>query len=136
MSVDSILSRLDGVKKTGTDKWIAKCPAHDDRSPSLAIRYTDDGKTLLHCFAGCQPREVVEAIGLGLGDLFPKNRSYSRPSPRPSIPSRDRLICLSEETTAVFLAAERLARGEMLEDEDMDRLKQAAQRSGYGQHGI
>ena len=42
-STIELLSRLDGVKQTGRNKWKAKCPAHDDNSPSLHIRECDDG---------------------------------------------------------------------------------------------
>ncbi len=69
MSVDSILPRLDGVRENGPGKWIAKCPAHEDRSPSLAIR-ADGDRILVHCFAGCSAIEVMGAIGLGLKDLY------------------------------------------------------------------
>jgi hypothetical protein len=37
-----LLSLLSGVKNTGRDKWLALCPAHDDRSPSLGIKQLDD----------------------------------------------------------------------------------------------
>ena len=52
MSADALLSRLDGVKKTGHGQWIARCPAHEDRSPSLSIAEKDD-RVLVHCHAGC-----------------------------------------------------------------------------------
>jgi hypothetical protein len=42
---------------------MVECPAHDDRRPSLSIRGAD-AKALLHCFAGCAPERVVEALGL------------------------------------------------------------------------
>jgi putative DNA primase/helicase len=41
--------------------WIARCPAHDDREPSLSIRDVD-GKVLVHCHAGCHQRAVIEAL--------------------------------------------------------------------------
>jgi DNA primase len=47
-----LLSRLTGLKQTAKG-WVALCPAHADKSPSLSIRLADDGKILLHCFAGC-----------------------------------------------------------------------------------
>ena len=40
---------------------MARCPAHEDREPSLAIRETD-GKVLVHCHAGCDQRAVVDAL--------------------------------------------------------------------------
>jgi putative DNA primase/helicase len=40
---------------------MAKCPAHDDRNPSLSIR-VDQGKVLLHCHAGCSQQNVIAAL--------------------------------------------------------------------------
>jgi hypothetical protein len=48
---------------------MVECPVHDDRRPSLSIRGAD-AKALLHCFAGCQPERVVEALGLEWRDCF------------------------------------------------------------------
>ena len=48
----------------------AQCPAHDDRDPSLSIRECDDGKVLVHCFAGCKTEDILGALGLAWGDLF------------------------------------------------------------------
>ena len=73
MSVDPVyivLDRLSGVKQSG-EQWIARCPSHEDRSPSLSIRRGDDGRALVHCFAGCEPEDVIGAIGLEYKDLFP-----------------------------------------------------------------
>jgi putative DNA primase/helicase len=41
--------------------WLARCPAHDDRNPSLAIR-AEDGKVLVRCHAGCTQRDVIDAL--------------------------------------------------------------------------
>ncbi|WP_297477415.1 hypothetical protein [Ferrovum sp.] len=70
MNAVMLLSRLEGVKETGPGRWVAKCPAHDDTSPSLSIRELGDGRILLHCFAGCAATDVLAAIGLTLSDLF------------------------------------------------------------------
>ena len=43
---------------TGRGRWLAKCPAHDNRKASLAIRQLDDGRILLHDFAGCHVEHV------------------------------------------------------------------------------
>lgn len=72
--IDKVLSSLESVKKTAPDKWIARCPAHDDRRPSLSIREAEDGKVLLKCWSGCGAGEIVNALGLSLADLFPGDR--------------------------------------------------------------
>src|SRR5689334_24396862 len=59
MTADSIARGL-GARKSGTG-WMAKCPAHDDRNPSLSIRELD-GKVLLHCHAGCTQADVIGAL--------------------------------------------------------------------------
>ena len=48
-----LLDRLERVKQTGPRRWIAACPSHRDRSPSLSIRELDSGLVLLHDFGGC-----------------------------------------------------------------------------------
>ena len=55
------LSTLHKFKSIGKDRYVACCPAHDDKSPSLSL--TDFGdKVLFHCFAGCSQTEVIEAL--------------------------------------------------------------------------
>jgi putative DNA primase/helicase len=56
--------------------WIVKCPAHDDRNPSLSIR-EGGGKPLVHCHAGCSQRDVIDALkarGLWQDDPAPKSQ--------------------------------------------------------------
>jgi len=68
MNTQGVLDRLEHVTG-GNGKWMALCPAHKDRSPSLAINESDD-RLLLHCFAGCETKYVAAAIGLDMSDLF------------------------------------------------------------------
>ena len=42
--------------------WSALCPAHPDKNPSLSISTSRDGKTLVHCHAGCSQDEVLAAL--------------------------------------------------------------------------
>lgn len=72
MAVETLLARLDHIRKTGRAQWVACCPAHDDHGPSLSIAETADGRVLMHCFAGCSPLAVLEALGLTFADLFPE----------------------------------------------------------------
>jgi len=73
--INTVLDRLDGVKQTGAGEYTARCPAHDDRSPSLSVGIGDDGRVLLNCHAGCTPESVVRAAGLEWPDLFPGDAS-------------------------------------------------------------
>lgn len=68
--IDLLLSRLDRPKKQGKG-WVARCPAHEDSSPSLTVSEGDGGKVLLHCFGGCRADDVISAVGLEWKELFP-----------------------------------------------------------------
>lgn len=60
-SLDQLIQATN-AKRTGPRSWQACCPAHEDRSPSLTISIGADGKLLLHCFAGCSFKEIIDAI--------------------------------------------------------------------------
>jgi len=68
MNIESLLSRLKGVRRSGQG-WMALCPAHEDRNGSLSIREVG-GKILLHCHASCAVKSVCEAVGTEIGELF------------------------------------------------------------------
>lgn len=72
MKVDRLLSGLRKVKQTARDEWVACCPSHDDKSPSLSIKETSEGMVLIHCFAGCSPLEVLGAVGMTFEDVMPE----------------------------------------------------------------
>ena len=130
MNADDLLSRLDGVKHTGQGRWLAKCPSHDDKSPSLSIRELDDGRILLHCFAECSVHEVVNSINLELTDLFPYREikdGKGRPERRP-FPAIDILRAIAFESTLVVIAAADLLSGRLFLEEDRARLVLAASR--------
>lgn len=69
MTVADFLTHLDGVRE-GARGWIARCPAHPDRSPSLSVDEGDDGRVLVRCFAGCTAESITAAVGLTVRDLF------------------------------------------------------------------
>jgi putative DNA primase/helicase len=76
-----IEARLKGVKKQG-DGRMALCPSHDDRNPSLSIKLADNGKVLVHCFAGCPPEEVMAALDLPMS-LLAGSALAAAPANRP-----------------------------------------------------
>lgn len=128
MSADTLLSRLDKAKPRGKGQWLAPCPSHEDRSPSLSVRETDDGTVLVHCFAGCNVTDILDAVGMDLAELFPERMEHhnNHRRGRPRIDGWDALRSLGKHVTAVVLAAEHVRRGEPLSDEDMETLIDAA----------
>lgn len=137
MSAAALLDRLDKVKATAPDRWIARCPAHEDKGPSLSIREVDD-KTLVYCFAGCDALDVVHAVGLELTDLFdtPPRCSYVNNGEKRGkrrqfrIPARDLLLLISHESTVVALLAADFLKRQALTEADWSRLAEAVERIG------
>jgi hypothetical protein len=128
MSLDHILSKLDDVKRSGRDKYIARCPAHADRSPSLSIKLTDDGRTLLHCFSGCAVHEITGAIGLQMSGLFPPRDAYAHDASkpiRPAFSANDVLACVAHQCITVLIAARQMTSGSALSEADYETLSKA-----------
>jgi DNA primase len=126
--LDDFLARLDGVKRTGDDKYIARCPAHDDRSPSLSIKEVDD-RILIHCHAGCDALSIVEAVGLELSDLFDDHEHDHRTAPlkrgRKRTDYKRAFMFAKHEASVIACAASDLAQGKALSDKDRERLTRA-----------
>ena len=120
MSADQLLARLEGVRSTGQGRWIARCPAHDDRSPSLSVRELSDGRVLVHCHAGCGATDIVDSIGLSLTDLFPDGPLYHHAK---GVLKRSERRAYYEST--VEIAASDLRSGKRLGPADLQVLKEA-----------
>jgi len=133
MSSNALLSRLERVRKTGNGRWTCRCPAHEDKGPSLAVRELDDGRILLHCYAGCETQSVLDAVGLAFEDLFPERigGDLAKRERRP-FNAVDVLRCLSFEALVLYQYATSLARGEVLTAEAKERLLTAAKRFQHG----
>jgi hypothetical protein len=73
-AIHRVLSALEArgcrPRKTRTG-WEARCPAHDDRKPSLSVAEGQDGRVLLTCHAGCTVEAITAALGMEVKDLFP-----------------------------------------------------------------
>src|SRR5437899_2838230 len=84
-----IVARALGGRRVGV-AWMARCPAHDDRKPSLSIRDSDDGKVLVHCHAGCNQQQLIAELrlrGLWYERIIP-TQLYLRPT-SPCTPSAE-----------------------------------------------
>lgn len=134
MNVDLLLDKLEKVRKRGPDSWLACCPYHADRSPSLTIRELDDGRILLHCFAGCPPNDVLASLGLTFDALFPERLPEHRYKPlRRPFPAHDVLAALTHELTIAQLMASDLVAGRSISAKDKQRLAQATERIRGGE---
>lgn len=91
----TFLSRLDKVKQTGTRSWKACCPAHSDTDPSLSVDIAPDDRLLIHCWAGCSNLEIITALGLDWGSLYPNTERHYH-----SIARRNRIV---ERTTDDYI---------------------------------
>lgn len=128
MTVDVLLSRLTKVRgRNGA--WTACCPAHDDKSPSLAIK-DEGGKVLVHCFGGCSVESVLGAVGMDLTELFPpKPLTYThQPAPKVKFYASDLLRVIAMEARIVAVASYDMGRGKTLPQADLARLQLACQR--------
>ena len=130
MIVDKILPLLDKVKKKGDNSWMACCPAHDDKNPSLVITEVDS-KVLLHCFSHqCDVSDIVHAVGLELSDLFPEQIKVEggRPIKKRRFPAKAILEALAEELAITEIGLAALSNGGTLNEKARARMKQASNR--------
>jgi hypothetical protein len=68
VTVDDFLPRLEAVRRSARG-FLARCPAHADRHPSLSVSEGERG-ILVKCWTGCTVEEITAALGLTLSDLF------------------------------------------------------------------
>jgi hypothetical protein len=131
MRAEELLSRLDGVKQAGPGRWMAKSPAFpNQRTGSLSIRETEDGRILLHDFAGADVHSIVALLGIQIGDLFPESRLTDK-ALKPVRQAHSALAALKTlqvELLIVCMAADAMLRGASPVDSDLDRLTLAASR--------
>ena len=137
MTAPELLSQLEGVRSRGTGKWSARCPAHQDKTPSLSISEGERG-LLVKCWAGCTLDEITAALGIEIKDLFfdapiPHGQ---RPTPKP-VPVDRGALAFRFEMAALDrrLRAEHVRQAanaisiNNLPDHDLDRLVDAVARA-------
>lgn len=128
MTVDVLLSRLDKVKPASNGKWYARCPAHDDKSPSLSIKDTGT-RTLIYCHAGCEASDILAAVGLGWRDLYRDEwKAAKERELHGRVKHLPRVDPLALERRIIDLAESDLKAGKTLSMEDAARLEIALER--------
>lgn len=123
-----ILNRLAGVRQTSPGRWLARCPAHEDRSPSLRITELADGRVLMHDFAGCQTADVLAALGLEFSDLFDKPLETRLTPQRTEISQQALLGVIDEEAFVVGFLGAHLTEHHDISDDGWQRLALAVAR--------
>lgn len=83
MTAETIAKALRGYK--AGSYWMACCPAHNDRTPSLSLRYSNDGKLLVRCHAGCDQHLVISTLR-SMGLWPDHHKPLSKPITPLSIP--------------------------------------------------
>lgn len=102
------IARLLGARRSGAG-WIARCPAHEDRTPSLSIGVSSSGKLLLHCFAGCAFADIIAALPEGANMAHEFEQSRRRSSGRVERVRAAQLIWRNGRSIAGTLAERYLA---------------------------
>ncbi|MHB1873025.1 MAG: DNA primase [Steroidobacteraceae bacterium] len=134
MGLDALLSRLDRVQRNAHG-WRADCPNGHKARGALSVTQGDDGRVLLHCFAGCAVADVLGALGLTLADVMPERLRDESPEARRQARERFRLASVSaaagviaREADLVLIAAADTAQGIPLAEADLGRLAEGVER--------
>lgn len=129
--LDRLLSMLEKVKRTGSDSYIACCPSHEDKNPSMTIREVEPDHILLHCFAGCDTQRILSSIGLSFNDIHPdRARDELRKQSQIPFNARDVLAALYSESSKVFIYAKDIQRGKVLTESESLELAKSIGRIG------
>ena len=136
--IDKILSHLTKVRQRQPGQWSARCPAHDDKGPSLSVREAPDGAVLIHCFAGCIPHDVVAALGLELSDLFPpREQPTGAPKRIPRLLTAGQALeLLADEANFVAVVAGNIGHCVALSSAETGRVLTAAGRINWVRHEV
>lgn len=130
MSLETLLSRLEKVRKRGGGQWMACCPVHQEKTPSLSIK-DDHGTIVMKCFGcGASGIDVIHAIGMEPSDLFPPSddRYCEQPKKRTYFPADQVLEALIMESTVVYMIASDMAHGQKIDEQTKERLLKAVSR--------
>src|SRR5829696_108316 len=102
------IAKALGGRKAGA-AWMARCPAHDDRAPSLSIADARDGKVLVRCHAGCDQQDVIAALRArgvwGAGEQRPL-RFWRKPDRKPPPEPDSDAMRRTEAALAIWSASE------------------------------
>lgn len=128
MTGEDFVTRLEGVKRTGPHSWLARCPAHEDRSPSLSVSEKEPEKLLIYCHAQCGIAAITQALGIEISGLFPPKLSEYQKRDRQPFPAADVLRALGDEVLVLAVFVHDLDMAVPLKQDDIDRARLAVDR--------
>ncbi len=103
MNTEQLAAALS-ARKAGPATWSAKCPAHDDKTPSLSITESATGQTLVHCHAGCEQETVIgELKARGLWSNGSHNDTAERMTSTPRLITKPSLIPLEHSQLGPYV---------------------------------
>ncbi len=129
MTIETFLNKLQKVKRLKNGEWVACCPVHDDKSPSLSIT-DDNGKVLIYCFGcGAKAPEIAGALGVDISELFPPKENYDPniKQTRKYFPANQIYESLTDETMVILIIANDMLKNG-IQKETYDRLSLAIKR--------
>jgi hypothetical protein len=130
---ERITSQLENVVHAQNGQARAICPSHESRNNTrtLAIKESDEGGVLVHCFAGCSAAEILAPLGLELADLYPKplqstpGRTFTK---KAAFSPREALRILSFEITLASMFIDNVIDKRVLSEKDWNRFLLARDR--------
>lgn len=131
--LEMFLGKLDGARPSG-DGWRAECPNGHRSRYTLSFKQADDGRVLLHCFAGCTALEVLQAMGLELSDLYDRptgaKLQFAKRTPAEikEYHWKAAFKFLPEEIRIVRIGSQDVRKGRPLNDVDQARFELACER--------
>ena len=112
MSIESILGRLDKVRKSGRDKWRAPCVVHGGKDLNMIISERSDGSVGAYCFVcGASAVDLADTLGLDRSEVFAPDSDYKAPVITKQMESEEKqdrmIIAMAAVTPPVTLADKR-----------------------------
>ena len=120
LTINDFISRLENVKVTRQDQWMANCPAHGGTNRKLAVK-AGNPKPKVNCLSqGCTQEDIYEAIGVRWFDFYPSKPStqydaYDNPK---FVITREMINGMSHRLTMCIIAIADIMAGKELSDED------------------
>ena len=133
-SLQMLLNRMEHLRPAGDNRWRCRCPVHGGGGrDSLSIKSCDDGRVLIHCFAGCEPLEILKVCGLELTDIMPERLTHhATPTERKKWRHQATMADwerarskIQQESRIIWIAGKQIIDGKPLNDVDDARLDEA-----------